>query len=279
MRGREGVDLHTAHHPVSSARGGVVLVHGYGEHSGRYGHVIAALNEAGYSVYTLDHRGHGRSSGTRALVDRFDYIVEDLHAFIEGEVTAAHGAAHPGKPLFVFGHSMGGLITLTYAVRFAEADGIAGLISSAGPVLADLENPFLLTVARILDRIMPNAVIADTVPRHALSRDPAVLAAFDADPLTWKRKMRVRTGVQLADAARWAREHLGEIRLPILLIHGEDDIAVPVASGRLAHDAIASADKQLITYPGLRHETLNEPERDQVIAAIVTWLHARDGGG
>lgn len=272
MRGQLGLMLHTQVFPTEDARAGVVIVHGYGEHSGRYTHVIAALNDAGYSAYALDHRGHGRSEGLRGYVDQMDYVIDDLHAYIAHEVSAINGTL----PLFILGHSMGALITLAYGIRHAEADGIAGLIASAPPVIADANiSPALVWIGELLNCIVPTRPLADTVPLSTLSHDPAVLRAFEQDPLTYKGKMRVGTGIQINHSARWVRDHLGELRLPLLLVHGEADAAVTVQGSRLAYAQAASIDKKLITYPDLYHEIMNEPQQAEVLGDIIAWLNAR----
>lgn len=270
MRGQLGFNLYTAAFPVDNARAGVVVVHGYGEHSGRYAHVIAALNQAGYSAYTLDHRGHGRSDGLSGYVDGMDYVIDDLHSYITSDVRPANGTL----PLFVLGHSMGALITLVYGIRYGQADGIAGLIASAPPVIADANvSPVLIIIGELLNRIVPTSPLAETVPLHTLSHDAAVLRAFEQDPLTYKGKMRVGTGIQVNHAARWLREHLAELHLPLLLLHGEADAAVTPEGSRLAYAQAASTDKKLIMYPNLYHEIMNEPEQAQVIGDVLAWLN------
>lgn len=265
----DGVRLFVAHWLPAERRALVVLVHGYGEHSGRYAHVIAALTAAGYGVYTIDHRGHGRSEGLRAYIDTLDRPVADLKQYITNI-----RAAHPGERLFLYGHSMGALIALGCAL--AHQEDIDGLITSGAPVLADANVPgWLLTVARGIAAVAPTLPLANLVPVERLSHDPAVIAAFRADPLTYKGKLRAGMGMAINDKAAWVRQRLPELRVPYLILHGAADVNVSPAGSTYAYEHAGSADKMLKLYEGLYHEIHNEPERGAVLADILNWLNER----
>jgi alpha-beta hydrolase superfamily lysophospholipase len=244
----------------------IVLVHGYGEHSGRYRHVILSLVDAGYAVYTLDHHGHGKSEGKRAYIDDFDHLISDLKHYFDDVQ-----AAHPDRPIYLLGHSMGALLSLAFTLRYQ--DQLAGLIVSGAPLHSDQTvPPLMITAANILDKIVPAAPLADTAPVDGLSKDPVVRDGFRSDPLNYQSKMRVRTGVQINTTLRAVREQVSKLRLPVLILHGEADPICPPSGSRLIYDQAASADKTLKTYPGLLHEILNEPERAAVLADIHQWL-------
>jgi alpha-beta hydrolase superfamily lysophospholipase len=244
----------------------VVVVHGYGEHSGRYRHVIRALTDAGYGVFTLDHRGHGKSEGLRAHFDSFDQPIDDLKDYIE-----IVGARQEDEPIYMLGHSMGALITLAYALRYP--DNLAGIVVSAAPVNADANvSKALVATGNILTNVIPKVPLLKLVPLETLSRDPDVVRAFREDPLTYKGNMRVRLGTELNKTAKWVREHISELKLPILVLYGEADELVNPSGSRLVYDKVGSSDKKIKSYHNLRHEIMNEPERDKVLADIIAWL-------
>jgi acylglycerol lipase len=261
----DGLKIMTEHWLPKDHKAIVMVVHGYGEHSGRYRHVIRALTDANYAVFTLDHRGHGQSEGLRAYFDSFDQPVNDLKDYIYS-IRADHD-----ENVFILGHSMGGLITLAYALRYPL--GLAGIVVSAPPVNADANvSPALVKLGSVLTKIIPKQPLVKLVPLETLSRDPAVIRAFERDPLTYKGNMRVRMGTAMNDTAKWVREHLEELKLPLLVVYGEDDKLVNPSGSQLVHEKATSEDKTIKAYPELRHEIMNEPERDTVIGDIIAWL-------
>jgi alpha-beta hydrolase superfamily lysophospholipase len=255
----------------AAVRAVTLLVHGYGEHQGRYARLIAALPARGFAVYTLDHRGHGRSAGRRATVDRFDDFVDDLHLLAERA-----RAAHPGTPVYVFGHSMGGLIALRYALRYQ--DELGGLALSAPALRFGEDTPAVLrALAGVLARLAPAIPVARPGARgeSLLSRDPQVQAAFDADPLNYRGPVQARMADQLLRAARDARARLAALRLPLLVMQGDRDRYVVPAGAAELYERAASADKTIKWWPGCRHELLNEPEGPEVLAFLLDWLERR----
>lgn len=263
----DGLNLFTAHAlPAGEAKAVVLLVHGYGEHSGRYEHVVAHLVRGGYAVYTLDHRGHGRSEGVRAYCDTMDQFVDDLKLYFD-----QIKAAQPGKKIFVVGHSMGALISLGFTRRY-QAE-IAALVISGAPVNADANvAPAMIALGKALTRIVPKMHLLPMSEAGILSRDPEIDRAWDADPLTNKKPMRVRLGVEINKMARDVRDHLADLRLPILILHGADDKLVNPSGSQLAYDRASSTDKTLRFYPGMRHEIMNEIGKETVLDEIVDWL-------
>lgn len=248
----------------------VLLVHGLGEHSGRYEHVAAALADAGFVVHAFDHRGHGRSDGTRTFVRSYDELMHDMVT-----VRAHVEAAGPGLPLFVLGHSMGGNVVMGHVLDHQE--GLAGMVLS-GPALqiGDDFSPVQLTVFRLISRVAPKfrpqALSAD-----AISRDPAVVAAYRDDPLVYTGKISAGLGAALIDAMGRFPDRYDELRLPILLLHGTEDQLANIEGTRHLEAAAVDADVTAHYYEGLYHEVFNEPERDRVLADLVHWLQARLG--
>ena len=264
---KDGLTLYTEYAlPQGDPKAVILLVHGYGEHSGRYQHVIARLTSSGYAVYTLDHRGHGKSEGVRAYCDYMGQFVEDLKVYFD-----RMKAAQPNKKRFVLGHSMGALISLAFTERYqSEIDTLA---ISGAPVNADANvSPALVWVGKILTRIAPKMHLLPSSGAGILSRDPEIDIAWDNDPLTNKKPMRVRLGVELNNMAHDVRDHLADLRLPILIMHGTEDKLVNPSGSQLAYDNVSSIDKTLKLYPGMRHEIMNEIGKEAVLDDIVAWF-------
>lgn len=245
----------------------VVISHGLAEHCGRYEHVAARLVDEGCAVYALDHRGHGRSEGRRANIDRFDYLVADLHTLVQRAKQA-----HPGLPVVMLGHSMGGAIAFAYALRH-QAE-LHALVLSAPALSAGEAVPKLqLLIVRLLSVVLPN-VGALTLPAEAVSRDPAVVKAYEEDPLNYRGSIPARTLAELMAAMQRFPAAAPQLTLPILVMHGTADSLVPLAATRPIHERIGSVDRTVKYYDGLFHEVLNEPERELVLNDLVAWLAA-----
>jgi alpha-beta hydrolase superfamily lysophospholipase len=233
-----------------------VLVHGYGEHAGRYGHVADALVEAGAAVYAGDHLGHGASAGERALVEDMDDLVDDT-----ARVVALAGGEHPGLPVVMLGHSLGGIVATRYAQR--PDHGLAALVLSA-PVVGG--NPDLLGMVNLPE--IPDIPI-DT---DWLSRDPEVGRRYAEDPLVWHGAFKRPTLQAIIDSidAVAAGGDFGD--LPTLWIHGEQDFLAPLAHARPAVERVRGSVFEERVYAGARHEVLNETNRDEVIGDVVAFI-------
>lgn len=262
----DGTELFTRHWaPEGDAKAVVCLVHGLGEHSGRYDHVASTYNDAGYAVLALDTRGHGRSPGPRGHTP-FDATMEDVSALL------ARGAElHPGKPVFLYGHSLGGLIVLTFCLR--NQPRIAGVVATS-PGLASplLEQKLKIGAAKVLGSLLPTVTIPTGLDANQISHDPAVVADYLADPLNHD-KASLALGRDGALAAEAALAGAGRFSLPLLLIHGTGD-QIAFASGTERFAAQVRGDHELKLYEGLAHECHNEPEKAQVLADVVAWLDA-----
>jgi acylglycerol lipase len=243
-------DIYERSWPATEAKGGVGIVHGIGEHSGRYEHVASALNAAGYSAYALDVRGHGRSVGFPAdMGSDPDVIINDVVAF-----ATANAASH--DRFFLLAHSMGTLITIAAIPKIANGilDGLilSGTATQPGPAAGDL-------------------VSKGAVPVETLSRDEAVQKAYTDDPLVWDSVPVEALGQTMEFGGRVAAA-VPLIEIPVLLVHGVDDQLCDIAGAQAVHTELVITDKTLIGYEGLRHEILNEPEKDKVLADVVSWL-------
>jgi acylglycerol lipase len=266
LTGEKGVSLHYGQwSPDDAARATVVLAHGYAEHSGRYQHVIKALVEAGYFVVAMDHRGHGKSGGARFNVERFDYFVRDLHRFVR-----LARDEQPDLPLFLLGHSTGGLIAVHYVAQHEEV--LDGLVLSAPALsIGHRASPFLRKIGPIVAMIAPSMSLVGGVESH-LSRDPEVQKLWDSDPLTHKGPAKARMANELYQASLKAQTYLHRINLPLLVMHGTADRATtPDLSERLYEQA-RSEDKTLKLWDECWHEIFNETNKDEIIQYTIDWL-------
>ena len=246
----------------------VVVVHGIIEHSGRYAPAAAALNRQGYAVYAMDLRGHGKSDGSRVAIRRFDEYLADLELFLDRV-----RAREPGKPLFLFGHSMGGAIVTLFAL--SRQPDVRGLVLSAPAFrIAGRLFPVLRRLAALFSRLLPWLRVTQ-LGYSMLSRDPQVIARFKSDPLVFHGRFPVRTGAEILRAARRIQDQMEAINLPFLLLHGTGDFVTDPEGSRQLHARAASADKTIKLYDGLYHDLLNEPEKEQVTADLIEWLNAR----
>jgi len=242
----------------------VLLVHGVAEHSGRYEHVGRQLAAAGLDVHAYDQRGFGGSGGRRAYVERWSQTHDDL----EDRLAAVRAwAGH--RPVVIYGHSLGALLALGYAVAEPPRPLPDALVLSA-PALESTIPGWKRALARVLGTVAPTRELKNDFDGALLSRDPAVGAAYVADPLNQHATTFRFGAAAFAEQAR-VRAALGRLAVPTLVFHGEDDHLVPTeASAPLA--AVPGVLRR--TYPLLRHETHNEPEGPRVIADVIAWLRA-----
>lgn len=246
----------------------VVIVHGIAEHSGRYAQVGERLASGGYASYAVDHRGHGRSEGGRANINRMSEVVADLDQLIR-----LSRARHEGKPVYLLGHSFGGLVALDY-VTSRDVDGtLSGLILS-GPLLeSGAASTGQRLAAKVLSAVLPNLGVLK-LDATAVSRDPAVVADYDSDPLNYRGKLKARTGGEMLDAMIRVKVLLSTLKLPMLVLHGTADRLTDPAGSRLIAEGAGSPDVTLKLYDGLYHEVFNEPEKDAVLGDVIEWLRA-----
>jgi alpha-beta hydrolase superfamily lysophospholipase len=250
--------------PAGTPAGVVIIVHGIAEHGGRYAHVGKRLADDGYATYVHDHRGHGRSDGTRGNIERMSTVVTDLETMIR-----SMAGRHPGMPMFLFGHSMGGLITLAYLT--GKPVELRGAILQAAAVEFPGGSRATRSAAGLISAIAPNLGAA-SLDSSKVSRDPEVVRDYDADPLNYRGKVRARTGAEMLNAATRVAASLDRLTLPLLVTHGSADTLTSPAGSRRVADGAASTDITLKIYDGFYHELHNEPEKETVFADIVRWL-------
>ena len=252
--------------PETAPRAVVVLVHGVAEHSGRYEYVSTTLTDAGFAVYALDHIGHGLSEGAAANIGSMQGAADNVATLL-----GLAGAAHPGIPRFLLGHSMGSLVVLHLATR-GPLD-VAGVIVSAPPLDIPLGNPIQRLAAPLLTRLAPNLGVL-ALDSSTISRDLDVVRAYDDDPLVFRGKLPARTAVEILQHTALVKQRLGALTAPLLVLHGTADVIASPSSADLLERDAGSTDVTVLRYPGLYHEVFNEPERAQVLGDVTDWLSA-----
>jgi alpha-beta hydrolase superfamily lysophospholipase len=256
FQGSEGTVFYRRWEPVEPPVRIVQIVHGYAEHGGRYAHVAEALTARGAAVYADDHMGHGRSGGERALITDFDHVLDDLHTLSEIARTE-----HPGIPLVLVGHSMGGLLSGRFGERWpGEVSGIA----FCGSVIGDWQ------WAR-------DVLVADELPHIAfdplaVSRDPAAGASYAADPLVYHGQYKRGLLEAEVEALDQFAAHIDKLTMPVAVLHGTEDPFVPYQRSVQAVHDMPTDDVTIHLYDGGRHEVLNEINRVEVISDLASWI-------
>jgi alpha-beta hydrolase superfamily lysophospholipase len=254
--------------PDTAPRGVVVLSHGFGEHARRYDHVAQRFGESGLITYALDHRGHGRSGGKRVYLRDLSEYTDDFHTLV-----GIAAKDHPDLKRIVLGHSMGGGIVFAYGVEHPD-DYTAMVLSGPAVDAQDGLSPVKVFVAKALGKIMPGLPVEE-LPTDAVSRDPAVVAAYNADPLVHHGKLPAGIGKALLSVGETMPRRAAALTAPLLVIHGEQDKLIPVAGSHHLMECVASEDAHLKVYPELYHEVFNEPERAVVLDDVASWIEAK----
>ena len=267
FKGMGGIELfYQRWQPAGDPRATVAIVHGFGEHSGRYMNVVNCLAPAGYAVYGFDHRGHGRSPGQRGHIMAWTEYREDVRAFLK--IAAEQ---EPKRPLFLMGHSLGGLIVLEYVLRYP--DGLQGVIASS-PLLAQPGvSPILIMLARLLSRIYPNFSLKTGLDASGISRAAIVVKTYVDDPLVHSLATP-RLSTEISAAQAWSLAHAAELKLPLLMILGSADRLAPPDGGRKFFSQVTFTDKELHEYKDAFHECHNDIIYQEVVADLKRWLDA-----
>jgi alpha-beta hydrolase superfamily lysophospholipase len=268
LQTRDGLQLYIqSWDPAGEIEATVCLIHGLGEHSGRYGHVANFFNRRGLALIALDLRGHGKSQGKRGHSPSFAALMDDTGRFLEEAAQR-----YPEKPLFLYGHSLGGLLALNYVLR-RKPDLTGVIVTGAGLYTSLTEQTGKLTMVKLFGAVLPKVSISTGLDARILSRDPDVVEAYLADPL-----VHYRTTLSMARTSLrtipWVMRHAHEFTLSLLLMNGtEDHLTFPQGSEVFA-DRV-QGDCTLKLWPGLYHEIHNEPEKEQVLQYMVDWLKNR----
>jgi acylglycerol lipase len=254
--------------PEGEAKAVLLVVHGLGEHSGRYMNLVNRFTPLGYAVYGLDHIGHGRSGGMRVFVERFGDFTDTLKIFFD----MVRGW-QPGKPVFLVGHSLGGLIGSIFLLE--HQNELAGAVLSAPAIkISDSVSQLTLFSARALSSLVPKLGLT-ALDANAVSSDPAVVQAYVDDPLVYKGKATVRLTAEGIKAIERVTRDVSQIRLPLLIMQGSADGLVEPGGAKMLYEQAASTDKTYKVYDGFYHEIMNEPDHARVLDDMQAWIEGR----
>lgn len=261
----EGISLHAVHWPVDGPKAVIALVHGQGEHIGRYHHLARWFNARGVAVLGFDQQGHGKSGGKRGHVAHLDAYLDDIGLLL-GEARRLY----PGLPLFLYGHSMGGNLTLNYVLR-RRPDGLAGLIATGPWIRLAFEAPALKVAAgRLLRRLMPTISLPTGLAAHFLSHDTAVVQAYKTDPFVHDQ-LSAAAGLALLEGGAWLDGYAGNSPVPLLLMHGGADKITSAPATRALAGRL-QGDVTFREWADLYHEIHNEKEQEQVFDFTIAWM-------
>jgi alpha-beta hydrolase superfamily lysophospholipase len=267
----DGIQLYGQRWAPKSGEAKAVLIihHGLADHSDRYAGFAERATRAGFVVWSYDMRGHGRSAGKRIYFDRIDALLDDLDIFL-----ARVRSEDPDKPIFLYGHSIGGLTVGLFAIE--RQPQVAGVVLAA-PGIAFDTGPLGAAAVRFVAAVSPNAKVLDT-PHPEFSKDPKVVHELDTDPLVHQDKGPARTARASLDAVARVWAHPERLVAPLLIVHGRaDQVTAPSGSRDLVARAGAT-DRTLRLYDGLYHDVFHDPDGDKVAADVIAWLDAHAGG-
>ncbi len=250
--------------PDGKPKAAIAFVHGLGEHIGRFAHVGQAMSDAGYAFMGFDLRGHGKSGGQRGHTPSFEAYMQDIDLLIEH----VH-ARYPGLPVFLYGHSLGGILVLNYALR--RKPDLRGVIAtSPGLHTALEEQKGKLMLVRLLGGLLPTMTLPSGLDTSMLAHDPEVERVYLQDPLVHD-KLTLGFSRSMLPTLAYALQHASEFPLPLLLVHGTGDkIAYPSSSKEFA--AALGGKAKLVLWDDLYHETHNEPQKAEVLKTTIQWM-------
>ncbi|XP_051119291.1 uncharacterized protein LOC127243358 [Andrographis paniculata] len=252
-------------------RGVVLILHGLNEHSGRYTDFAKRLNANGFKVYGMDWIGHGGSDGLHAYIPSLDYAVNDMKLFLNKIL-----AENPGIPCFCFGHSTGGAIILKASLDPKVEQRIAGVVLTSPAVGVQPSHPIIAALAPVFSLLLPRYQFKAANKNGVfVSRDPAALVAKYSDPLVFTGSIRVRTGYEILRTTAYLQDNICRLTAPFFVLHGTaDSVTDPESSVKLHRDS-PSTDKTIELCHGLLHDLLFEPEKEEIMQSIVSWLNSR----
>lgn len=265
---KEGIKFYVrGWEPDEKPKAVVALVHGHGEHVGRYVHVGEAFTKAGYALIGFDLRGHGKSGGPRGHTSSYDALMDDVTDFL-----TQVSKRHPKLQKFLYGHSLGGNLVLNFTLRYKPK--VAGAIVTS-PWLKLAYNPpsYKGTLARVMNKIAPGFTQNSNLDTTALSLDAKVVKAYEEDPLVHD-KISARLYVGIHDSGLWALEHAAEFPVPLLIMHGTAD---RLTSAQASREFAERGGKNVTwrSWEGWYHEIHNEPDKAEVLKVMTAWMNAR----
>ncbi len=262
-------DTHYLYHrllnPKSDKKADVLIVHGFAEHSGRYNELVDTLIKEGFGVLIFDLRGHGRSSGRRGDIVSFEDYLNDIHSIRKIIKDSS-------KPLFILGHSLGGLLVLLYAQRYQK--GLSGVIACSPYLRLAFQPPTIkVLLARMIVRFLPHLQMGNEIDATMLSHDPEKVKAYQEDPLV-HHVVTPRWFLGSLHYQKRVFDEVGEIKIPVLLLHGKGDGITAWSATMEFFEKLITKDKQIKLFENLYHELFQEKERYNVMNEVVSWLNA-----
>ena len=253
--------------PEGAPRAIIAIVHGGFEHSGHYGFLVDSLVDKGFALAGLDLRGHGKSKGKRGHIMDWNEIREDMGSYL-----SKLQKEFPGRPLFLFGHSVGGTIALDYALRRSPA--LAGVILSGAGISTGNASRVLLTINKLISAVFPSFSVNANFDFSIVTRDPRVVKEYESDPLILSA-LSARFWAECLKTIAWVRDHASDWELPLLVLHGSEDQNMPIEDIKEFFGDLTCEDKELITYEGGYHCPYNDLQKEQVFSDIEMWIDKR----
>ena len=248
--------------PDDAPKAKLAMVHGFGEHSGRYANLVNYFVPRGYALYGFDLRGHGRSSGLRGHIMRWHEYRSDVGVFMS-QINQSN------IPVFLYGHSLGGLILLDYALN--DPVKLNGIIVSAPSLGKVAISPLLFVMSKIISSVYPKFTLHTGLDATMISRDPDVVSAYMSDPQVHDMAT-ARLGTELSSVQAWVQSHAGDLRLPVLMFQGSADRLTSPADGKRFFSNVPDGSKRYIAYEGSSHEVHNDLDHHLVTADMDAWM-------
>jgi len=264
---KDGTRLFTKAWTVNNPIAEIIFIHGFSEYAKRYDWAARIFNENEISVHSFDLRGHGNSDGERANISTFDQFIEDLHFFIEKLDLKT-------TRIFILGHSMGGLIAVSYLTKYPDTKCRGVILSGPGLKVGDDIPPLLVKMSSVISALLPK-LKTTKIDSQYLSRDPKVLEDIDNDPMIYHEGMKARIGSEIVRSMIEIRKQYSSFNFPVLIMHGSADKIADPQGSQWMFDEISSEDKTLKILNGLYHDILHEPEKDEVFRKIIEWIKKR----
>ncbi len=264
----DGLELYYVKEVSDSAKGIVIIVHGFAEHLARYEHITKRLNDQGYGVYRFDNRGHGKTKGERGHIEKFEDFLYDLDTIVEMVKREA-----PSLPVYMLGHSMGGLIAAAYGIKYKDklkGQIFSGAATATSSQVKGIKGQLFAAINKLVPKLRIKNPITST-----LCKDQNVVEKYLKDPLNLKKATLNLYVEFLISGVEWLNANIEQYAYPCLILHGGEDKIVPKEASESFYKRICSEDKTIIILDGLYHEIMNEVTRDEVIDHICTWLDSR----
>ncbi len=267
LTAKDGIQLFIRENTPPQYKAIICIVHGFGEHGGRYKHVADFFNKQGFAVLAIDNRGHGKSEGKRGHTPNFDSYLDDIDVFLADTKQRLNDV-----PMFLYGHSMGGNLTLNYVIR-RQPTFLRGLIAASAWIrLAFEPKPIMITMGKLMRSILPTFTQDSGLDVNTISRDKAVVEAYIKDPLVHS-KITAAAGMAMTDSAAFLDTFAGAMPIPTLMLHGTEDGLIEQTATEAFAQRVSNIDYK--KYEGLFHETHNEPEKLTVLNDILMWLNSK----